>query len=986
MAQLKFEDSYSGSIEEKKLIETPLKEVDYKTICKAVKSDLNDKKNGKSSKEQILGYEFEWEIWDLFHKLKPSLMNHPAEKFKFDLTKYRPTIINKAKNLSEKQEKACGEANDLKDIDKILSPQNERETDVVAIFDRHIFVIECKASGKSRSINDLEKRLDRFLVVKPFIEKRCAEIFGESFNAVFIACSKNFQANNIISSAYLKSNSIIIFDELRRGYIEEVLNESGSPEFALTQFLGFFRSGKPDFNEIIKTNTPNKKGKTKKEKIQITKKPWEISSFTSVSGIGKKNEVYTFSLKPDEMLKISTVAHQQFNNIFDAEQVDANYYQRILTSTRLESIKKHLEKKSTPFANNILVSYRGADDKIQFIPDSTSLNSDPSVKGNIAGKLILDACPGTFHVIDGQHRLFGYTSLNKVPKGLRDTHRVIVTAFKGLTVAEEAEIFLEVNSNAKPIVPSLLMEIEWASKGETLSNLCNGFIFGLRSNTSSPLHLKINDAQKNSKSKLAPKNLKTAISKFECFGGTNFDKWINNNHRRTSLPDDDDIVIFWSRNFNETLNNYYVLFSEMITMFKLVNPDRWHPQNGVIRNIFFAGLMQAMDRIVISAIEEWRSNNPNVTLETYFKLPKDTAEEQAFEKFKKQALTDIYQNAMQKMKDLASGFANLPEEEKDKILHKDAFKLGAGAEELPCTYLVKKFLSKYKDLVRDKDDENWERIENNLTAAQIITLKAKLKKQEKEIAKHLRDSSVPNKLGDMKHRAGKHFDELKNVSNSILSRTISPKFWNGLIMTQYFAEYDVPKINKDGGYDKGNVWFGVHTRHTKHIQDYGENAYEDPWDFVETENADLLGSPRNIIKAPNYSWEKKVRALQYLWEIMLIPKQGEEIESYDWDEIVNDDFSTQDNSIWQDKEKDMNKILQSNHWKASAKYIRLFGQIRNFDRHTPTKESTVKPWEKHRKEFEYYEPLYIEKLEEAKVLFEKLQAKEDKEKEEPEEY
>ena len=27
------------------------------------------------------------------------------------------------------------------------------------------------------------------------------------------------------------------------------------------------------------------------------------------------------------MLKISTVAHQQFNNIFEAEQADANYYQ-----------------------------------------------------------------------------------------------------------------------------------------------------------------------------------------------------------------------------------------------------------------------------------------------------------------------------------------------------------------------------------------------------------------------------------------------------------------------------------------------------------------------------------------------------------------------------------------------------------------------------------------------------------------------------------
>ena len=50
---------------------------------------------------------------------------------------------------------------------------------------------------------------------------------------------------------------------------------------------------------------------------------------------------------------------------------------------------------------------------------------------------------------------------------VRETHRILVTAFSGLSLQEEAEIFLEVNQNAKPISAPLIMEIEWASRAKT---------------------------------------------------------------------------------------------------------------------------------------------------------------------------------------------------------------------------------------------------------------------------------------------------------------------------------------------------------------------------------------------------------------------------------------------------------------------------------------------------------------------------------------
>ena len=98
------------------------------------------------------------------------------------------------------------------------------------------------------------------------------------------------------------------------------------------------------------------------------------------------------------------------------------------------------------------------------------------------GTLIIDACPATFHVIDGQHRLFGYTGVKKKLNGvgIRDTHRVLVTAFENLNVEEEADVFLEVNTNAKPIKPGLVMEIEFSTERVFRRNLATSVVFKLR--------------------------------------------------------------------------------------------------------------------------------------------------------------------------------------------------------------------------------------------------------------------------------------------------------------------------------------------------------------------------------------------------------------------------------------------------------------------------------------------------------------------------
>ena len=98
-------------------------------------------------------------------------------------------------------------------------------------------------------------------------------------------------------------------------YINQVREESESSEFAYKQFLGFFR--------VIETFT------TLRETIKEMPKKSKIRAFTSKLVKIQKKGVLLFNF-PEDMLKISTVAHRRQKNIYLANQDNEKYYQRII--------------------------------------------------------------------------------------------------------------------------------------------------------------------------------------------------------------------------------------------------------------------------------------------------------------------------------------------------------------------------------------------------------------------------------------------------------------------------------------------------------------------------------------------------------------------------------------------------------------------------------------------------------------------------------
>ncbi len=145
------------------------------------------------------------------------------------------------------------------------------------------------------------------------------------------------------------------------------------------------------------------------------------------------------------------------------------FYQRLIKKGRITSIRKYLASTGTTFFNNIIVSLPP---EAYFIDEKTEHRANINeIKGYGNYKLVLPNEFNTICVIDGQHRIFahheGADILENTIKPLRKKLHLLVT---GLVYPEtmtyddrlkyESSIFLDINSNARPVPADLLLFIQ----------------------------------------------------------------------------------------------------------------------------------------------------------------------------------------------------------------------------------------------------------------------------------------------------------------------------------------------------------------------------------------------------------------------------------------------------------------------------------------------------------------------------------------------
>lgn len=143
-----------------------------------------------------------------------------------------------------------------------------------------------------------------------------------------------------------------------------------------------------------------------------------------------KHEFYTLTMPSEVLGRTCAVSSRKEDPIAG--------FQRSLDEKRAQEIASYI------------------DNGVGTIPNSIVLSAQPNAELKIVGKgktLEFTDVPGAFLILDGQHRVYGFT------KALTSL-RVPVVVYNGLSRKDETRLFIDINTKQRPVPPQLLLDIK----------------------------------------------------------------------------------------------------------------------------------------------------------------------------------------------------------------------------------------------------------------------------------------------------------------------------------------------------------------------------------------------------------------------------------------------------------------------------------------------------------------------------------------------
>ena len=294
------------------------------------------------------------------------------------------------------------------------NPSLTKQIDIIAIDDETILLIECKCAkeGRRGNFKDALEGIDGYQG-KLFNEIRRAFPDKAGRKARYIFATKNYDISEQDMDR-MKSFQIQHFNSKTISYYSDLVKHLGSA--ARFQLLGDLFAGK----EI----------KSMDNKIP------------AIRGEMGGQVYYSFAIEPENLLKIAYVLHRT-----DANQDMMPTYQRLIKRDRLKGIQDFVDSGGF-FPNSIIVSidtkHKGK--KLQF--DFADLRGDTDTTR--IGILHLPQHYKTAYIIDGQHRLYGYSDSQYADKDV-----IPVIAFENLEQEKQVELFMQINENQKTVSKNL---------------------------------------------------------------------------------------------------------------------------------------------------------------------------------------------------------------------------------------------------------------------------------------------------------------------------------------------------------------------------------------------------------------------------------------------------------------------------------------------------------------------------------------------------
>lgn len=289
------------------------------------------------------------------------------------------------------------------------NPDFTQQIDVFAADDETILIVECKSSEDLNEVQfkkDIEKLHGQMEGLR-----KCALKQYPGRKVKFI-----WATHNCIMSAKdikrLQEWDIIFFSDSTIQYYSELVKHLGT--CSRYQLLG-----------NLLANTEIKKMQNK---------------VLAIKGKMGGHEYYEFSIEPEKLLKIGYVLHRK-----EANKNMMPTYQRIIKRKRLKEVQSFINDGGY-FPNSIIVSIDSGGRKLQFDESPTKLDDSISK----IGVLHLPKRYHSAYIIDGQHRLYGYSDSEYA-----NTNSIPIVAFVDLDRSEQLKLFMDINENQKSVSKTL---------------------------------------------------------------------------------------------------------------------------------------------------------------------------------------------------------------------------------------------------------------------------------------------------------------------------------------------------------------------------------------------------------------------------------------------------------------------------------------------------------------------------------------------------
>ena len=207
-------------------------------------------------------------------------------------------------------------------------------------------------------------------------------------------------------------------------------------------------------------------------------------SYTAVLLSQGKHRFYTLAMR-SEMLAETCIVDPRMDNPIDG-------FQRLLDKKRAQEIADYIDK------------------GFGTIPGSIVLSAQPEAKLRYVRKartIRFQKTPRSFLIIDGQHRVYGF-------KLAKEPLRVPVVIYNGLSRADEARLFMDINTKQRPVPPELILDIKRLAETETdVEAMLRDVYDAFNSSPDSPLHglLAPSDRQKGKLSRVTFNNALRAV-------------------------------------------------------------------------------------------------------------------------------------------------------------------------------------------------------------------------------------------------------------------------------------------------------------------------------------------------------------------------------------------------------------------------------------------------------------------------------------------